>query len=69
MSKICPDYCGVACISGLCPIALREELEAREFSAPKNCSDCFYYQGCTDCYFCDNDRYPCPHDYKYRVSD
>ena len=36
---------------GYCPIANREEYEERGYDVPKNCNDCYRYEGCEDCYF------------------
>lgn len=40
--EICKGYCGVACVGGYCP---------KVFKPWYSCEDCFYYQGCDDCYF------------------
>lgn len=52
--KKCGDYCGVACIDGSCPNALREEsIELYEdiYGTTKrtSCKKCGFNQGCKDC--------------------
>lgn len=47
----CKSYCGLSCIDGTCPIANREEYEERGYPVPKNCGDCYRYEGCEDCCF------------------
>lgn len=47
--KRCPNYVGVTCVNGCCPIALAEEYEERGMDAVSKCDDCFYYRGCDDC--------------------
>lgn len=49
--KRCKGYCGLSCIDGTCPIANKEEYEERGYDVPKNCNDCYRYEGCEDCYF------------------
>ena len=51
MSKRCKGYCGVACVDGSCPIALREEYEERGYDVVHSCKECHYYRGCEDCAF------------------
>lgn len=48
-NKRCPNYVGLACVSGICPIALREEYEERCIPGIQKCRYCFYYEGCKDC--------------------
>ena len=60
--KICHEYLGVACIDGTCPIANRQEYEERCIPTIRNCKECFYYEGCEDCYnkgtdYCPKDEY------------
>ena len=45
----CPQYVGIACVDGTCPVANREESEERGIPVTKGCRDCFYYKGCEDC--------------------
>ena len=52
----CPQYVGVACVDGTCPIANREEYEERGIPVAKDCQECFYYEGCSDCAL-DNTEY------------
>ena len=40
--KFCPDYCGLACVNGTCP-----KIENKWY----RCNDCWFYEGCKDCYF------------------
>lgn len=49
--EICHGYCGVACIDGSCPIALRDEYAERGYYVVHSCDECSYYQGCEDCAF------------------
>lgn len=49
--EICKGYCGVACVSGCCPMALSDEFIERGYDVIKSCEDCFYYKGCEDCCF------------------
>ena len=44
MDKSCPDYCGPACVNGICP-----QIENAQY----RCDDCWLYKGCGDCYFAD----------------
>ena len=48
----CPNYTGVTCINGSCPMALREEYEEYGIPITWSCDECNYYKGCDDCYFC-----------------
>ncbi|MBD5493992.1 MAG: hypothetical protein HDR12_06360 [Lachnospiraceae bacterium] len=52
---ICPDYCGVTCVSGFCPKALQDEYAERGYDVIRECEDCCYYKGCEDCAFKDSD--------------
>lgn len=62
MEKRCPDYVGIACVDGSCPIANSDEYEERCMDVIKKCDDCFCYRGCKDCalagtkYCIDNDQ-------------
>ena len=47
--KICPNYTGLACVNGSCPIALREEYQEYGIPVIKNCDECHKYEGCEDC--------------------
>ena len=49
--KYCKGYCGVSCVDGSCPIALREEYLERGYDLIRNCNECLYYHGCEDCCF------------------
>lgn len=49
--KKCKNYCGVECVNGNCPIALREEYEERCYPVVEDCDECHYYKGCEDCAF------------------
>lgn len=49
--KICPNYCGIACVDGSCPKANIEEYRERCMDVIKKCSECPYYHGCIDCCF------------------
>ena len=52
---VCPNYCGVTCVNGTCPVALGE--------CHITCDECPYYKGCEDCAFC-NDLDQCETGYK-----
>lgn len=54
--KICKKYVGVACIDGSCPMANADEYEERCMDVVKKCDDCFYYEGCFDCFFADTEH-------------
>lgn len=47
--EYCPDYVGVACVDGTCPVANCEEYTERCMPVISCCRDCFYYKGCEDC--------------------
>ncbi len=53
MSKddYCTGYCGVSCVDGSCPKALRDEYEERGYDVVRNCEECPRYKGCEDCAF------------------
>lgn len=57
--RICPNYVGVTCIDGSCPRANIEKYIEYDIPYPKNCKECGYYYGCEDCYFYDNEEFPC----------
>lgn len=40
--KVCPGYCGLACVDGTCP-----KIENIRYC----CEDCWLYKGCEDCCF------------------
>lgn len=40
----CPNYFGVTCVDGTCPVALDEYYIV--------CDECPYNEGCEDCAFC-----------------
>ena len=49
MDKPCANYCGVTCVDGSCP-------NADDFTYDRtDCVDCFYNNGCDDCYFCNEE--------------
>ena len=52
----CPDYVGLACVDGTCPIANREEYGEYGISTPENCNECFYNKGCEDCALADTEH-------------
>ena len=59
--KICPDYTGVSCIDGTCPVANAAEYAERCMDVTRNCNECIHYHGCDDCAwlntdFCDHDK-------------
>ena len=56
--KKCKNYCGVNCVNGNCPVALREEYEERCMDVIKDCSECPYYRGCEDCAFQGEEQCP-----------
>lgn len=51
MKERCKSYCGVTCVDGTCPAANRDEYGERGYDIVDNCENCFYYNGCEDCYF------------------
>lgn len=44
----CPDYVGVTCINGSCPMAL---YEVNPDYPKSSCKDCGFYKGCKVCAF------------------
>ena len=50
--KRCPNYTGVTCVNGNCPIALSDKYEEYGIPITNSCNNCFYYKGCEDCCFC-----------------
>lgn len=61
--EYCPDYVGVACVDGTCPVANYEEYTERCMPVISCCRDCFYYKGCEDCAISDDcDRMEDKHD-------
>lgn len=51
--KQCPDYVGITCVDGHCPIANADEYAERGMDVIRNCDNCIYYKGCDDCAFHD----------------
>lgn len=49
--KRCKGYCGVACVDGHCPIAMRDEYAERGYDTIDTCDNCWRYKGCEDCAF------------------
>lgn len=47
--KTCPNYCGISCIDGSCPIALQEEYSEQGCDTIKSCDECYRNNGCDDC--------------------
>ena len=47
--KRCPEYIGVSCINGTCPMANQEEYEEYVIPVVRTCYECSYYRGCADC--------------------
>lgn len=52
--EYCPDYVGVACVDGTCPVANYEEYAERCMPVISSCRNCFYYKGCEDCAISDD---------------
>lgn len=52
--NICPNYCGLTCVNGTCPVALFNS-DMEYDVEPCDCSTCHYYEGCSDCCFCEPD--------------
>lgn len=50
-TEYCPDYVGVACVDGTCPVANCEEYAERCMPVISSCRNCFYYP----------DRFNCPY--------
>ena len=59
----CPEYCGVACVDGSCPLALQEQFLDIYIDSGipmiKNCKECHLNYGCLDCANLNNKNY-CP---------
>ena len=51
----CENYCGAACVDGSCPIANNDEYNEFRYPTVSRCKQCFYYEGCSDCYFANED--------------
>ena len=47
----CPNYTGVSCIDGSCPIANSFEYEEYGCDVVHDCSECWCYRGCSECWF------------------
>lgn len=43
-TEYCPDYVGVACVDGTCPVANYEEYAERCMPVISSCRNCFYYR-------------------------
>lgn len=48
-NQICKNYCGLACVSGECPKALRDDYAECGMDVINDCSECGFYKGCEDC--------------------
>lgn len=55
MGVVCPDYTGVACVNGTCPIANRDTYIEYGVPVVWDCDKCNYYRGCDDCAWCDEE--------------
>lgn len=51
MSKTCKEYTCITCINGTCPVAVAEEHEYYDVPTIKNCDECFFNNGCEDCFW------------------
>ena len=49
-SKICPQYCGVTCVTH-CPLAEIDDYMERGMDVVHGCFECLDYKGCEDCAF------------------
>lgn len=49
--KVCPNYTGVTCVNGSCPMAWAEERQEYGIPLVHSCDECTYYKGCEDCCF------------------
>ena len=47
----CPDYVGVACVDGSCPMIDRDDQWGYVRPILKSCEECYLYRGCVDCIF------------------
>lgn len=47
--KMCPNYVGISCVDGTCPIANKEEYMECCIPVVSNCKECYCYKGCADC--------------------
>lgn len=45
----CPEYVGVVCVDGSCPIALQDEYQEYGMPVIRSCMNCPFYKGCEDC--------------------
>ena len=52
----CPDYVGLACVDGTCPIASKERYGEYSILTIDHCNECFYYKGCEDCALADTEH-------------
>lgn len=69
MEQRCGNYCGVECINGYCPKALRDEYMERGYDIVHNCGECSYYRGCEDCCFADKPDLCEPHFVNYNSEE
>lgn len=53
-TEYCPDYVGVACVDGTCPVANCEEYVEWCMPVISSCRNCFYYKDCEDCAISDD---------------
>lgn len=49
----CSEYCGVHCVDGSCPIALRDEYAEYGCDVISECSQCGFNGNCADCINCE----------------
>jgi len=48
---VCKGYVGLACVNGMCPIALANDYPEMGMDVISSCEECSYYNGCLDCAF------------------
>ena len=49
MNEYCPNYVGVSCVDGTCPVARADDFEEYSIPVGFNCDECWLYKGCEDC--------------------
>lgn len=52
---LCRRYVGIACIDGTCPKANVVVYGERCIPVIDKCEDCWYYEGCYDCAWCNTE--------------
>lgn len=63
----CPDYVGLACVDGSCPMITRDEYGDYRRPIVESCEECYLYKGCEDCAFEDTEH--CDRRYKHGTEE